>query len=98
MLNYSNLNDVEFEDLCQDIMTKKLDRSLRRYAAGRDGGIDLSDTAVSPDIIVQVKYYQKTDAAGLIASLKKEIEKVEALKPKHTQKGGIGKRQSLSRL
>lgn len=82
MLNYSNLNDVEFEDLCQDIMSKKLDRSLRRYAAGRDGGIDLSDTAVSPDIIVQVKYYQKTDAAGLIASLKKEIEKVEALKPK----------------
>ena len=57
MLNYSNLNDVEFEDLCQDIMSKKLDRSLRRYAAGRDGGIDLSDTAVSPDIIVQVKYY-----------------------------------------
>ncbi|MFR3752947.1 MAG: hypothetical protein ACLTW9_12900 [Enterocloster sp.] len=81
MLNYSNLNDVEFEDLCQDIMSKKLDRSLRRYAAGRDGGNDLSDTAVSPDIIVQVNIIRKR-MAGLIASLKKEIEKVEALKPK----------------
>ena len=42
LLNYSNLNDVEFEYLCQDIMSKKLGTSLRRFAAGKDGGIDLT--------------------------------------------------------
>lgn len=82
MLNYANLNDVEFEYLCQDIMSKILDMNLRRFAAGRDGGIDLADSTYKPKIIVQVKHYFKTDVSGLIHSLAKEVKKVEELKPK----------------
>ena len=40
---YAILNDVEFEYLCQDIMQQKLDTELRRFARGKDGGIDLTD-------------------------------------------------------
>ncbi len=81
MLNYANLNDVEFEYLCQDIMSEKLGVQLRRFAAGRDGGIDLVDNVLKKNIIIQVKHYVKTDISGLISSLKKEIHKVEELRP-----------------
>ena len=83
MLNYANLNDVEFEYLCQDIMSKKLGIDLRRFAPGRDGGIDLVDSVTNKNIIVQVKHYSKTNASGLISSLKNEVRKVEEHKPKH---------------
>lgn len=81
MLNYANLNDVEFEYLCQDVMSKKLGVDLRRFAPGKDGGIDLADKTYEPKFIVQVKHYIKTDVSGLINSLKKEVEKVEKLNP-----------------
>lgn len=82
MLNYANLNDVEFEYLCQDVMSKKLGVNLRRFAPGKDGGIDLSESTFKPKIIVQVKHYTKTDVSGLIRSLANEVKKVEAQKPK----------------
>ncbi|MCQ4936733.1 restriction endonuclease [Anaerotignum propionicum] len=80
MLNYGNLNDVEFEYLCQDIMSKKLGVPMRRFASGKDGGIDLADSTHNPKIIVQVKHYIKTDINGLIRSLQKEIDKVKKIK------------------
>lgn len=78
MLNYANLNDVEFENLCQDIMSKRLNTELRRFARGADGGIDLADN--ENKIIVQVKHY--TDASNLVASLEKELPKVKKLNPR----------------
>lgn len=62
-------------------MSEKLGVQLRRFAAGRDGGIDLVNNVCKKDIIVQVKHYIKTDISGLLSSLKKEIPKVEELKP-----------------
>lgn len=81
MFNYSDLNDVEFEYLCQDVMQRMLNTKLRRFAAGKDGGIDLTNNIVTKDIVVQIKHYVKTNVSGLISSLKKEIEKVDELKP-----------------
>lgn len=81
LLNYANLNDVEFEYLCQDIMSKKLGVELRRFASGRDGGIDLTDSVFEKNIIVQIKHYIKTDISGLISSLMKEIPKVDEHRP-----------------
>lgn len=82
MLNCANLSDVEFEYLCQDIMQKKLNTSLRRFAKGKDGGIDLTDDVSQLNIIVQVKHYNFSSIAALIGSLKKEKKKLEAHKPK----------------
>jgi len=82
MFNYSNLNDNEFESLCLDIMDKKLNTSLRKFAKGKDGGIDLIDDIQDKNIMVQVKHYAKTSFSGLLSSLKKEIDKVTKLNPK----------------
>ena len=43
MLNYANLNDIEFEYLCKDIMQRILGMQLRSFAQGKDGGIDLTN-------------------------------------------------------
>ena len=75
MLNYSNLNDVEFEYLCQDIMQKILKTSLRRFARGKDGGIDLVDTLSNDSIVIQVKHYINSSTETLISSLKNELKK-----------------------
>lgn len=80
MLNYNNLNNVEFENLCQDIMSKRLGVSLRRFASGPDGGIDLAND--DNTIIIQVKHYANSDVSQLIRVLNKELPKVKALNPK----------------
>lgn len=82
MLNYANLNDVEFEYLCKDVLSKMLGVQLQRFASGKDGGIDLTDDVHKKNIVVQVKHYIKTDTNGLIRSLENEIEKVKKLQPK----------------
>lgn len=81
MLNFSNLNDVEFEYLCKDVMSRMLSVKLQRFGTGRDGGIDLTDDSYERNLIVQVKHYIKTDVNGLIASLRKEIPKVKKNNP-----------------
>lgn len=80
MLNYSNLSDVEFENLCCDFMSSQLGVNLHKFAPGRDGGIDLRDD--NGEIIVQVKHFINSTAEQLIASLKKEVPKVKELNPK----------------
>ena len=81
MLNFSNLNDVEFEYMCKDVMSRMLNVRLQRFGAGRDGGVDLADDSYRKYIIVQVKHYIKTDVAGLISALRKEIPKVQKNQP-----------------
>ena len=82
MLNYANLNDIEFEYLCQDVVSRMLNVKLQRFGSGKDGGIDLTDDSYRKNIVVQVKHYVKTGNAGLISSLSKEIDKVEDINPK----------------
>ena len=79
-MNYMNLSDIEFEYLCQDIMSKKLSLTLERFGKGRDGGVDLRN--YKKGVVIQVKHYVNTGAAGLINSLKKEVPKIEKLSPK----------------
>ena len=81
MLNYSNLNDVEFEALCRDIMERMLNTTLRRFAAGKDHGVDLTDDVNKSTIIVQVKHYRNSTTTALVNSLKSELSKVTKLAP-----------------
>ncbi|MEK6448402.1 restriction endonuclease [Priestia aryabhattai] len=82
MYDFTNLSDVEFEKLCGDILSRKFKVKLRYFAAGRDGGIDLVDDSAQKNLIVQVKHYAKSSFSGLLTSLKKEVPKVQQLKPK----------------
>ncbi|MFT8348558.1 restriction endonuclease [Clostridium saccharoperbutylacetonicum] len=81
MFNYRNLDDVEFEELCKDIMQRKLNTQLRAFRKGVDGGIDLKDIYSGNNIIVQVKHYINSKFSDLRNSLKKEIKKVQSLNP-----------------
>ncbi|MBT2283626.1 restriction endonuclease [Paenibacillus polymyxa] len=81
MFNYANLNDVEFEELCKDVMEKKLSTRLRLFSKGRDGGIDLTDNIYNHNIIIQVKHYIGSKFPNLRTSLKKEIDNVHKWKP-----------------
>lgn len=81
MYNFNNLNDVEFEYLCKDIMSRMLNINLHRFGAGKDRGIDLVDDVHAKNVIVQIKHYIKSDVSGLFSSLRKEIYKVKRLNP-----------------
>lgn len=82
MYNYYNLNDVEFEALCKDVMEKKLSTNLRLFAKGRDGGIDLTNNAITHDFIIQVKHYIGSKFSNLRTTLKNEINNVQKWNPK----------------
>lgn len=82
MFNYSSLNDVEFEELCRDVINQKYDLKLRTFAKGRDKGIDLADSYERMNTLAQVKHYANSTVSNLMTALKKEVHKVENLKPK----------------
>lgn len=82
MFNYHNLNDVEFEALCKDVMERMLSTKLRLFAKGRDGGIDLTDNVSTHNIVVQVKHYIRSTFSNLRTTLRTEIINVEKWKPK----------------
>lgn len=81
MFNYYNLNDVEFESLCKDVVERMLSSKLRIFAKGRDGGIDLTDNTTNHNIVVQVKHYIRSKFSDLRTTLRKEVNKVEELQP-----------------
>ncbi len=77
MYNYGNLSDVEFEDLCKDIMSEKLGMELRTFTKGRDSGIDICDSVVNPEVVIQVKHFFKSSFSDLRRSLKDEKTKLK---------------------
>ncbi len=81
MFNYNNLNDVEFEELCKDIMERKLNVGLRVFRKGRDRGVDLTDSPITHNIVIQVKHYINSKFSDLRTTLKKEVKKVSELAP-----------------
>ena len=81
MYNYYNLNDVDFEELCKDIMERKLNTNVRSFAKGKDGGIDLFPQNLHDQFFIQVKHYLRSPFSTLKSSLKKEIQKVKNHNP-----------------
>ena len=81
MFNYQNLEPVQFEELCRDIMQAKTGKQLHVFAKGRDGGVDLTDDSNKHNIVVQVKHYENSTFSTLKRNLKDEVEKVRKLAP-----------------
>ncbi len=77
MLEYGNLSAIEFEYLCQDIMSSRLGVMFRRFAPGKDGGVDLH--SYDGKIVVQVKHYYNSSFSDLYRSLEKEKDKLDHL-------------------
>lgn len=88
MFNYSELSDTDFEELCKDIMQRKLkdfeeEIDLRTFRKGKDGGIDIADKVDKPVILIQAKHYWNSSFSSLKKNLEKEVEKVNEIKPRH---------------
>ncbi len=79
---YSLLDHSEFENLATDYIEHRLQIKLERFREGRDGGIDSRYTTdwKDPEIIVQAKRY--AGYSNLKSILKKELNKIQILKPK----------------
>ena len=76
MLNYANLNDMEFEALCRDVMERMLGVSLRRFGPGKDGGVDLTTRQIckanGADVLVAGSaFYGAADRAAFVAAIEK---------------------------
>lgn len=65
MYNFANLDATEFEYLCKDVMSRKLNKEFKRFASGRDKGIDSLYMDDQEKIIVQVKCYTKSSFSSL---------------------------------
>lgn len=82
MFNLQNMNDYEFELLCKDMLEIELNKKLRTYSKGKDGGIDISCFIIE-DTVIQAKHYINSNYSKLLSSLKKELDKVKILSPKN---------------
>lgn len=104
MRNFASLSDIEFEELCADLLTRELGVPVERFAAGRDKGIDLRwQPTPNSTGIVQCKHYVKTPSSGLLRAAKKEVPKVENLNPSRylfitSQELTVGQKDELSQL
>lgn len=78
--NFLNLSSAEFENLCRDLLQKKLNTYIESFTQGPDGGIDLRYAKDQNETcIIQCKRYKSF--ASLKNTLKEEVKKVKKLKP-----------------
>ncbi|WP_048145972.1 nSTAND3 domain-containing NTPase [Methanoplanus limicola] len=75
------LSSHEFELLVCDIFQKKWNVTLETFKEGRDNGIDIRGCFKSGTTIIQCKHYFKSSVSKLKSNLKKEVEKIEKIKP-----------------
>jgi hypothetical protein len=81
MRDFSVLSDVEFEELCADLLQTTLDVAVLRYAKGKDKGKDLIWTEDAGLGIAQCKHYVKSSFSQLLSAAKAEVPKVKANNP-----------------
>lgn len=76
--DYRNLSDVEFEELVADLLTAETGDRFIRFAAGRDGGVDLR-RQIRGLHIVQCKHYQRSTFPQLRRDVSDEVRRVQHL-------------------
>lgn len=74
--NFNILSPIEFEELCKDIISDKLNMEFKSFKIGKDGGIDLRNR--ENGIICQCKHIK--NFSDLKNTLKKEKEKIKTIK------------------
>lgn len=81
--DFTQLSDVEFEDLVRDLLQVELGCALESFESGRDQGIDLRYAQNSANtIIIQCKHYAGSGWNSLKSHMKtKEMPKVKRLPP-----------------
>lgn len=81
--DFSALSPTDFEELCRDLLQRRLGVELQSFTKGRDGGVDLRHAPV-PDKtwVVQCKHFSGSTFSKLKSKLKNdELPKLARLKP-----------------
>lgn len=76
MFNFSNIDPIEFEEICCEILEKITKQSCRIFAKGRDGGIDIQSNK-NPKIIGQAKLYLGSSQSVTIHNIKNEFNRIK---------------------
>jgi len=79
--DFKQLSPHDFEQLSRDLIQARDGITLESFKTGRDGGIDFRYAQGRDTLVVQCKHYAGTGSDGLFRDLKKEVPKVEKLKP-----------------
>ncbi len=75
MFNFMNIDEIEFEELCKQILEKKLGKTFRVFGRGADGGIDIQAND-NENIIGQAKFYMNTSQSDTVNKIKKEVNRI----------------------
>lgn len=75
MFNFMNIDEIEFEELCKQILERKLGKTFRIFGRGPDGGIDIQAND-NHNIIGQAKFYINTSQSNTVSKIKKEANRI----------------------
>ena len=81
MAGLENLSYIDFEELCRDLVIAETGKRFEAFGPGPDGGIDGRHAKAGKSTILQCKHYWRSTFSSLKSALRKEVEKVEKLKP-----------------
>lgn len=81
--DFHQLNDKEFEELCNDLFSRKYNTDVERFKPGKDQGIDGRFFSVAGQkTIIQAKHYLKSGFGPLLKKLEtNELESIKKLSP-----------------
>lgn len=79
--DFNILDPIEFEQLICDLFSKEWNTVFESFKPGADEGIDLRHCLNHKNTIVQCKRYNEKKINQLKQNLKKELTKIEKLKP-----------------
>lgn len=76
MYNFMNIEPIEFEEICKEILEKVTNQSFRVFGKGKDGGIDIQSNE-NERIIGQAKLYINSTQDVVVRAVKKELDKIK---------------------
>ena len=81
MSRLENLSFIDFEELCRDLAREETGKRFSAFGPGPDGGVDGRHSKGDESTILQCKHYWRSSFSDLKSALKKEVSKLEKLKP-----------------
>lgn len=79
--DFTSLSAADFEDLCRDLIGRKLSLQFEAFAPGPDGGMDGRHARAGSETVLQVKHYAGSTFSKLKAAMKGERKSIDGLAP-----------------
>lgn len=77
--DFSSLSHADFEDLCRDLVGRRLGVTFEAFAAGPDGGMDGRHARAGQTTVLQAKHYVGSSFSRLDTAMQKERPAINRL-------------------